>query len=79
MASILQNVFARALREEHVKKVKSFLSHVSLYMGICVYTALGAKVGYHYIVDVKILQMNGKNRLQNGNEIFFKKFKILLN
>ena len=48
MASILQNVFARALYtikdNEGVKKIKSLASHASLYMGIVIYTAIGAKV-----------------------------------
>ena len=50
MASILQNVFARALftlkDNEGVEKIKSLASHASLYMGIVIYTAIGAKVRF---------------------------------
>jgi len=48
MASVLQNVFVRALfrirENEGMKKIKSLASHASLYLGIVIYTAIGAKV-----------------------------------
>ena len=52
MASVLQNVFVRALFKmrdnEGVKKLKSLASHSSLYLGIVIYTAIGAKVSQLY-------------------------------
>ena len=60
MASILQNMFVRALSEDHVKSLKmvkirikkiqskllflKVMSHASLYFGVILYTAVGAKV-----------------------------------
>lgn len=45
MASILQSVFARAVYTiKDNKQIKSLASHASLYMGIVIYTAIGAKV-----------------------------------
>jgi len=44
MASILQNIFVRALTEDHVKSLKLVMSHASLYLGVILYTAVGAKV-----------------------------------
>jgi len=45
MASILQNVFAKALYSlKDNQQIKSLASHASLYMGIVIYTAIGAKV-----------------------------------
>ena len=44
MASILQNLFVRALNPESVRSLKIVMSHASLYLGIILYTAVGAKV-----------------------------------
>ena len=44
MASILQNLFVRALNPESVRSLKIVISHASLYLGIILYTAVGAKV-----------------------------------
>ena len=44
MASILQNLFVRALNPESVRSLKLVMSHASLYLGIILYTAVGAKV-----------------------------------
>ena len=44
MASILQNLFVRALNPESVRSLKMVMSHASLYLGIILYTAVGAKV-----------------------------------
>ena len=44
MASLLQNLFVRALNPESVRSLKMVMSHASLYFGIILYTAVGAKV-----------------------------------
>ena len=44
MAGILQNLFVRALNPESVRSLKMVMSHASLYFGIILYTAVGAKV-----------------------------------
>ena len=53
MASILQNLFVRALNTESVRSLKMVMSHASLYLGIILYTAVGAKVNFtiYKIVD----------------------------
>ena len=46
MASSLQNAFTRTLGGlSTTSSFKKILSHGSLYLGILIYTALGAKVG----------------------------------
>ena len=45
MASALQNAFTRTLENiSNTSSIKKILSHGSLYLGILVYTAIGAKV-----------------------------------
>ena len=44
MASILQAVFSQGLSDDYKKRLRTATSHASLYLGIIVYTAVGAKV-----------------------------------
>ena len=48
MAGILQNVFSRGIHTlknpENVSKIKQLINHSALYVGLIVYTAIGAKV-----------------------------------
>ena len=46
MASSLQNAFTRTLGSlSKTSSIKQIFSHGSLYFGIFIYTAIGAKVG----------------------------------
>ena len=57
MASSLQNAFTRTLGTlSTTSSFKKILSHGSLYLGILIYTALGAKV-------CKIKQKNNRHSL----------------
>ena len=53
MASILQNLFVRALNPESLRSLKMVMSHASLYLGIILHTTVGAKVNFtiYKIVD----------------------------
>ena len=56
MASILQNVFSRALYTiKDNQQIKSLASHASLYMGIVIYTAIGAKVIIFTAIGAKVI------------------------
>ena len=60
MAGILQNLFVRALNPESVRSLKMVMSHASLYFGIILYTAVGAKVLQllYFFVLVILLLLN---------------------
>ena len=62
MASILQAVFSQGLSDDYKKRLRTATCHASLYLGIIVYTAVGAKVR-NGLSRNKIIYRQGKKSL----------------
>ena len=70
MASALQNAFTRTLENiSNTSSIKKILSHGSLYLGILVYTAIGAKVKSHIFIFQQAIVDVEPRKYPNFSEI----------